>query len=138
MDQIDTSCGACNAYCFLIFILISTVLGRTPSERSVMLVPLWSYGEIMSGNISILKEVLLNYILLCPVGIMLPFVFNKRLNWKVGLVIGLIASSVIEVLQLITCRGLFEMDDIIHNSIGCMFGCVICSRIRTMVKKQFS
>ncbi|MFR5484739.1 MAG: VanZ family protein [Blautia massiliensis (ex Durand et al. 2017)] len=33
-------------------------------------------------------------------------------------------SFVIELLQLITCRGLFEFDDIIHNGFGCMMGAV--------------
>lgn len=35
---------------------------------------------------------------------------------------GLIASAVIEVLQLVLCRGLFEFDDMIHNGFGCMLG----------------
>ena len=30
----------------------------------------------------------------------------------------------IEILQLVLKRGLFEFDDIMNNSIGCMLGCM--------------
>ena len=43
------------------------------------------------------------------------------------LVIGFGTSSVIEILQLITCRGLFEFDDIVHNGLGCMSGVLLIS-----------
>ena len=33
-------------------------------------------------------------------------------------------SAVIEVSQLVFMRGLFEWDDMIHNRIGCMVGCI--------------
>ena len=37
--------------------------------------------------------------------------------------------TTIETSQLITMRGLFEWDDMIHNGLGCMIGCVIVNRI---------
>ena len=72
-----------------------------------------------------LKENLLNIALLFPVGLLLPFSFYKRLRWWQGLIMGLIASALIEVLQLILCRGLFEFDDMIHNGFGCMLGSML-------------
>lgn len=72
-----------------------------------------------------LKENLLNIALLFPFGLLLPFSFYKRLTWWQGLVMGLIASALIEVLQLILCRGLFEFDDMIHNGFGCMLGSML-------------
>ena len=38
--------------------------------------------------------------------------------------IGFGISAVIEVSQLIFRRGVFEWDDMIHNSLGCMIGCI--------------
>lgn len=35
----------------------------------------------------------------------------------------------IEISQLWLCRGLFEFDDIIHNSLGCMLGCLLGNRL---------
>lgn len=32
-------------------------------------------------------------------------------------------------LELLLCRGLFEWDDIIHNGIGCLLGCLLCNAV---------
>ena len=70
----------------------------------------------------LLQENFLNILLLLPVGFLLPGMFNRRLKWWQGLITGIIVSSAIEICQLVLCRGLFEFDDIIHNSLGCMLG----------------
>lgn len=114
---------------FLLLVITSTVFGRNPGKRSYMLTPFWSYAEIIKGSKSILQEVLLNIILLFPAGVLLPMIFNKPLRWYHGLLLGLLISGTIETLQLITCRGLFEFDDIFHNSLGCMIGCIVCSKL---------
>lgn len=121
---------------FLLIVLGSTVFGRIPGLRRYELLPLWSYGEIFRGNVSILKEVLLNFVLLMPVGVILVFVVDRRLSWKVGLIVGVFISSTIELLQLITCRGLLEFDDILHNSIGCMIGWVVCGQVRKWIENK--
>ena len=112
---------------FLLIVLGSTVFGRIPGIRSYELLPLWSSGAIIRGNQGILQEVLLNCVLLFPVGILLPLILSRPLKWYQGLLFGAIVSGCIELLQLITCRGLFEFDDIFHNSLGCMVGCILCS-----------
>lgn len=112
---------------FLLIVLGSTVFGRIPGVRRCELLPLWSYGAIIRGNPGILQEVILNCVLLFPAGMLLPLIFSRPLKWYQGLLFGAIVSGCIEILQLITCRGLFEFDDIIHNSIGCMVGCIVCS-----------
>ena len=50
------------------------------------------------------------------------------MDWKIGLLIGIGISSSIELLQLVLCRGLFEFDDIIHNSLGFLIGILISNR----------
>ena len=117
---------------FLLTVLGSTVFGRMPGERCYQLVPFWSYGAILKGDAGMLQEVLLNGVLLLPAGILLALVFNKPLKWYHGLLFGAVISSCIELSQLIFCRGLFEFDDIFHNSIGCMVGCIVSS---WMIKK---
>ena len=114
---------------FFLIVLGSTVFGRMPGLRSYKLMPFWSYGAIIRGDPGILQEVLLNCVLLFPAGILLPFVVNKELKWYHGLNIGMVISGCIELSQLIFCRDLFEFDDIIHNSLGCMVGCGISSWI---------
>ena len=60
--------------------------------------------------------------MLFPVGLLLPIVVDGKAKKMAGLIVGTVFSVVIEILQLIFCRGLFEWDDIIHNSLGCMIG----------------
>lgn len=117
---------------FLAIIFGSTVFTRTPGVRQYQLEVFWSWKEILKigecGRLGsgtgdgLLQENFLNILLLLPVGFLLPGTFNRRLKWWQGLITGIIVSSAIEVCQLVLCRGLFEFDDIIHNSLGCMLG----------------
>ena len=67
----------------------------------------------------------MNILLLFPAGILLPGLTGRKLKWWMGLLVGIAVSSAIEISQLLLCRGLFEFDDIIHNSLGCMLGCLL-------------
>lgn len=113
----------------VLIILTLTVFGRIPGERQMQIIPFWSYGEILCGNRYVLKQVILNIVLFVPIGIVLPFLLNKKVSLEIALVYGVVFSSIIEVLQLVTCRGLCEFDDIFHNSLGCMIGCMIHTKI---------
>lgn len=121
---------------FLLLVVTSTVFGRNPGKREYRLTLFWSYAEIAKGSKTILREVLLNLIFLIPAGVLLPLVCNKSLRWVRGLFFGLLISGTIELLQLITCRGMFEFDDIFHNSLGCMAGCMMCSRLLNRIKRK--
>ena len=66
----------------------------------------------------------LNFILLLPAGILLPLIANHKIKWYQALLIGILLSATIELSQLIFMRGLFEWDDMIHNGLGCMAGCL--------------
>lgn len=96
----------------------------------------WKAFFVYHDN-EMLKENILNCILLMPYGCLLPGALDKRISWKRGLVIGMGTSFVIELLQLITCRGLFEFDDIIHNGVGCMMGAVLGSWCWLRMLKKF-
>lgn len=112
-------------------VLSSTVFTREPSIRSYKLIPLWSWKEILFVNDAreLLIENLLNVILLLPMGILLPFVFGKKLKIKKAFLYGFFVSAVIECCQLVFKCGLFEWDDMIHNGIGCMVGDMIGNTI---------
>ena len=49
---------------------------------------------------------------------------KKKIRWWQGVLCGIVVSLGIEILQLVLKRGLFEFDDIMNNSIGCMLGCM--------------
>ena len=101
---------------YLGIVLGSTVFTRESSIRSYKLMPLWSWKEIL-------------FILLLPMGALLPFVFGKKLKIKKAFLYGFFVSVVIECCQLVFKCGLFEWDDMIHNGIGCMLGDMIGNTI---------
>jgi len=105
-------CGLLTAY--VVFILMETVIGRTVGKRNAIFIPFWSYGK--SDYVS---EILLNYILFIPFGFLM-YLHTGRTNAPI--ITGFASSSLIELTQLIFCIGLFEFDDIIGNTIGCIIG----------------
>jgi len=98
------------------------VLDRRPGPKMTYeLIPFWSYGVK-----SLRMEILLNIILFIPVGLLSP-------RWKtVGLAAGY--SMLIELAQLVSFRGLFEFDDVIHNALGTTLGVLIMLGLRRLRK----
>lgn len=117
------------------FLILSTPVLARPvhTDYQYMLLPFWSYGEILEGRTDLLIENIANVIMLAPVGFLLPIVV--RLDGKKTLLIGFLFSLSIELLQLLLKRGLFEFDDMIHNIVGCLLGYVI---IRLISGKKIS
>lgn len=114
----------------LIMIILEATVFTRPSTgmHKYELRLFWSWAKVFKGNYIIAIEIVINILLLVPIGVLIPIVFHKKLEWWKGLIIGLIISCVIEVGQLVFCRGLFEWDDMIHNSVGCMLGCILTEK----------
>ncbi|MCH1982952.1 VanZ family protein [Ruminococcus sp. OA3] len=117
-------------YIFLFVVFASTVFTRVPtSEANYNLQLFWSYRYVLENNsVGMLEEILLNCVLLMPLGVLLPFALGKPVSVWFACLTGLVVSSCIEVCQLVFHRGLFEWDDIIHNTLGCVVGYVIARR----------
>ena len=75
-----------------------------------------------------------NIILFVPIGFLLPAVTGWKKMWKT-VVAGISFSLFIEIIQLITLRGCFDVDDVILNCLGTVMGfglyCVV-QKIFTM------
>lgn len=119
------------AFLFLAVVFASTVFTRTPSnERKYMLQMFWSWERVfVNHSREMLKENLLNCVLLFPFGVLLPVMCHRRISWWKSYLCGFFISAVIETSQLVFYRGLFEWDDMIHNALGCMIGCLIAGRL---------
>lgn len=123
---------------FMFIVLGSTVFTRMPDKvEAYKLMPFWSWNEVIKGDVELLEENLLNFLLLFPFGFLLPFVFYKKIRWSKALLLGLAFSFFIEISQLILHRGLFEWDDMIHNSLGAMIGCIIANKIFEKLVKTY-
>lgn len=93
------------------------------------LVPLKSIlryiSAIITGsmNLSIpLSNLLGNLLMFFPMGIYIPFIFMKMRNIKRISVVTIILLLLLEILQFVTKFGEFDIDDIILNFVGAIFG----------------
>ena len=69
-----------------------------------------------------LRNLAANMVLFAPMGLLLPMLFQRLRQLQVCIAVwcGLILS--IEVLQLLTLQGSFDIDDVILNTIGFVIG----------------
>ena len=99
-------------YAFLI--LAETVLIRKPFSGQHFNPELfwsWRAWNVQRG------QIIANVIMFIPVGVLTGTLWKWRGLWVAA---GL--SIAIELLQLITARGLCEFDDVFHNMIGAVVG----------------
>ena len=102
-------------YIFLLF--CSTVIFRPTGEtRQYDFHPFWSYDRP-----ELLVENIMNVIVFIPMGLLLGIVFKQMTWWKV-LLIGCSISVTIEALQFCCMKGFSELDDVMHNTVGCLIG----------------
>ena len=129
--------GAIIALVYMVIIFGSTVFTRGVSSRQCELTVLWSWKEVLAArDREMMTEILLNCVMLMPIGILLPMAAGRRIHPAVALLAGAVLSGTIEVSQFIFARGLFEWDDIIHNSLGCMLGCVVANGVYKFLLKE--
>ena len=67
-----------------------------------------------------------------PIGVLTGLIWKWR-----GLLVTVGLSMGIEVLQLISQRGLCEFDDVIHNTVGAAIGVGIVMIIKTMLGAKY-
>ena len=122
------------ALTFVAIVYASTVFTRNPqADYHYNLDLFWSWRAVFRGSREMLKEDILNILLLLPLGGLLPFVFDRKIRWWQGLLCGIVFSFGIEILQLVLRRGLFELDDILNNSLGCMLGCILGNAVARLL-----
>ena len=113
--------------------------------RSIGLVPFGttqSYIELIrldKINLDIVVRNLAgNLVMFMPLGFLLPYIFDKFRNYRVMAVFAAALAFVLEVVQLLTMYGRFDVDDIILRCSGALIGLLaarvsmkIISNIRT-------
>jgi glycopeptide antibiotics resistance protein len=76
-------------------------------------------GEPMS--LIALLNLVGNVALFVPIGFLVPFVY-RGVRWRTSLVLAVGAGLVIEGMQVVLGVGIFDIDDVILNSLGVMVG----------------
>lgn len=121
------SCLALSMLVFYLgFVASLTLLSRQAAPNAMMELELfWSYRLISSGSRNMFFEVFWNVVLFIPYGFLASICSKSKAKWTVFLS-GSLLSVAIELAQLFTHRGLFEYDDIVHNTLGTIVGIVLC------------
>lgn len=115
-------------------ILWITLLSRVGSNSTGVLKPFWSYREIIYGNVRVYKETVLNILLFIPLGLFLGAFFSSKSMIVVA--VGLLSSLLIECCQLLFKIGIFEIDDVVNNSLGAYIGLLIWELYENYSQKE--
>lgn len=98
----------------------SRVVGAT---KSVNLILFFAYFDaFVTGSLRAWQLILFNVLMFMPLGFILPFISKRLDSVKAALLCGLAFSLLIECLQLINASGIFELDDLFHNTLGAGLG----------------
>ena len=120
----DKTDFARNSSCLFFWVYVAIVLCYTIIFRNckpiqiLLLHPFGSYSALCYKRIA---EIIFNVLMFMPIG----FLYGgskKKVRWVEVLCIGLGLSVSIEVMQLLSRRGVCSIDDVIHNTIGCLIG----------------
>ena len=118
-------------YIFLLF--CSTVIFRTSGDtRQYDFHLFWSYSRP-----DLFVESLMNVMVFIPVGLLLGIAF-KQVTWWKALLVGCGISVTIEALQFFLMRGFSEVDDVMHNTLGCLLGYGIMTILRIIFNTRYN
>lgn len=120
--------GILLGYVFLIIAV--TLLVRGPFDGEHLKLELfWSWKAWSVQH----NQVVANIVMFIPVGLLAGWLWR----W-LGLVFVIGLSCGIEVVQLITLRGLCEFDDVIHNMVGAAVGIGITMMVKMITARRES
>ena len=126
---------------YLGFVFSLTIFSRTVSKDIQMELALfWSYKMIARGDKYMFFEVFWNVVLFMPYGFLASIHSRSKAKWTVFMS-GSLLSVAIELTQLFTHRGLFEYDDIVHNTLGTAVGialCLIASKVLINLERKYN
>lgn len=114
-------------FIFLIYTVVvlgATFVNRVPMNYENINIHIFSSYIKVWNRFSVLelRNLIFNILMFLPFGFMLPLLFKKCEKFYITYLVGLCMTFFIEVLQLISRRGIFELDDIVNNLLGCMIG----------------
>lgn len=129
---------------YIVIVLGATLLARSEAWEAGSILPLfYSYRDAwVNFSAAAWRNIILNVCMFVPLGLLLPMMIKYfRSFWKTYLA-GFLFTLCIEGIQLLGRRGIFELDDILHNTVGMMIGygiyAVVAATIQKYRKEQVS
>lgn len=114
-------------------------------KRNIQLIPFYTVKEMAalminseaSVNARILAAINIigNILLMFPAGLFLPIVFKRFRKFSVYALWMLVFITCIEILQVLTVCGSFDMDDILLNFAGSILGFLLFSIVGKLIRR---
>lgn len=124
---------------YLGFVFWITIMAREKVDAVLFEpLPLWSWKEAFievnqRRTPLVLCQILLNLLLFVPVGFIMYW-YKKKKIW-ISVLWCMVGSFFIELLQLLLHIGLFEWDDILHNTLGYILGLWLGSVLKKVMRR---
>ena len=127
---------------YIITLLVITIVAREArEEQPVYMIPFGDLYFIIKNrypwyvdNIILLNA--LNAALFIPYGFLAREVMRGKM--LIPLLSSIAVSLVIEILQLITKKGVFDINDIMYNTIGALIGCGLYALYKIILRRLTS
>lgn len=107
-------------------ILVTLVIFRGAPYAQFELDPIASYRRAAAAPAHLaqieIRNIILNIIMFIPMGLLPPFIWPKFAKFYRLVPAALAFTLAIETAQLLTARGVFALEDIIHNAAGAILG----------------
>lgn len=118
---------------YVLLVLCFTVFFREGKDvAQISMKPLCNYESL---NYKMIAESILNVFLFMPLGFLASAaVKNRRILNVLG--IGLLISLSIETMQYVFRRGVCNVDDLVHNVLGCFIGYSFYALCSFMFRKE--
>ena len=111
------------------FLLLSDGFGRSEgySEYRYNLVPLQEIVRFIRYRdyidfLSVVINLLGNVVAFMPFGALIRWVVNRKMRWYQAVTYTFLFSLCVELLQLVAMVGVFDVDDLILNTLGGLLG----------------
>ncbi len=109
-------------FVYLSFILIYTYIARDTGRAQTLNLTLFStWGSTVRNNAYFVENILL----FIPYGLLASLTFAAPRNLGKSLLLGASTSIFIELLQYVSTKGNFEIDDILTNLLGMVLGYLV-------------
>lgn len=124
--------------CYLIVVLEATMMDRLGVYGNTVRFQVFSSYREAWNSFSMIewRNLLLNIGLFVPFGFLLPILSEKLKNNWITYLMGFSISTLIEISQLIFGIGVFEVDDILNNTLGTMIGFGVYALIATVARRK--
>lgn len=125
-------------YIWTFNVLVTTLLMREQAEDYRYDLRIFYQLKVgfTDGNSYALCELALNFLMLVPVGLLLPLLLKTRKRFIISALCGAGLSAFIELTQLFLRLGEFQLDDLAANSLGAFAGSVLSCCIYIRINRR--